>query len=72
MERTSLNLVEVRNKVKSKEELYRLLTVEGCLYLSPEGQANMEFISDAFFNEKKVSKQIILSDNMIYHGFTFG
>ena len=51
--KSSLNLVEVGNKAKSKWELYRLLTVEGCLYFPPEDETNMEFISDIFFNEKK-------------------
>ena len=31
----SVNLLEVGNKARSKAEHYRLLTAEGCLYLSP-------------------------------------
>ena len=71
MERTSINLEEVGNKAKSKWELYRLLTVEGGLYLPPEDQTNMEFISDIFFNEKKVSKDLVFSDNLICQGLAF-
>ena len=71
MESASLNLVEVGNKAKSKWELYRLLTVEGGLYLPPEDQTNMEFISDIFFNEKKVRKEKSFNDNFIYSGLTF-
>ena len=60
MESASLNLVEVGNKAKSKWELYRLLTVEGGLYLPPEDQTNMEFISDIFFQWKEGKKRKIL------------
>ena len=49
MERASLNLEEVGSKANCKWELYRLLTVEGCLYFPPQDQTNMEFISDIFF-----------------------
>ena len=31
----SVNLLEIGNKAQFKGELYRLLTPEGCLYLSP-------------------------------------
>ena len=59
MERTSINLGEVGNKARSKWELYLLLTVEGGLYLPSENQTKMEFISDIFFNEKKVNKDLV-------------
>ena len=71
MERTSLNLIEVGNKAKSKWELYRLLTVEGGLYLPPEDQTNMDFVSDIFFNEKKVRNSIIILANLAYQVISF-
>ena len=71
MDTISLNLMEVGNKAKSKWELYRLLTVEGGLYFPPEDQTNMEFISDIFFNEKKVSQYAVLFGNLLFQGFSF-
>ena len=56
---------------KSKKELHNLLTVKDGLYLQPEDQANMEFISDIFFNENKESIQPIISYNMINQSFAF-
>ena len=54
MKSTSLNLVEVGNKAKNKWELYCLLLVKGGLYLPLNNQTSMEFISDVFFDEKKI------------------
>ena len=71
MERASLNLAEVGNKGKSKWELYRLLTVEGGLYLPPEEQTNMEFISDVFFDEKKVRNMHLIDFDLTNKGSSF-
>ena len=54
MERTKVNLLEVGTKIQSKKGLYRLLTVEKGMYLPPQEQTNMEFISDIAFGEKSV------------------
>ena len=68
MDSTNVNLMEVGTRAQSKAELYRLLTVEGNMYLPPQEQATMEFISDIAFQEKKVSCLSIL----LVHIFTLG
>ena len=54
MESKTVDLSFIGTKAKSKAELYRLLTVEGMLYLPPQEYTTMSFISDICFNEKKV------------------
>ena len=54
METSRIILYEVGIKAKSFKELYRLLTVEGGLYLPPSEYTNMSFISDICFGDKKV------------------
>ena len=49
-----INFLEVGIKAQSKNELYRIPTVEGGMYLPPEKEATMEFISDIAFYRKKV------------------
>ena len=53
MGRTKANLLEVGTKDQSKNELYRLLIVEGGMYLPPQ-EKNMKFISDIAFGKKSV------------------
>ena len=55
MEKELLIFMKVGTKAQSKLDLYRLLTVEGGMYLPPEKDANMDFISDIAFQNKKVS-----------------
>ena len=41
-----INLLEIGNNAKSKYEIYRILTVEGGMYLPPEKECSMTFISE--------------------------
>ena len=59
MERRRVNIAEIGTKAQSKAELYRLLTVEGGMYLPPQDQTNMEFISDIAFSVKRVGNHLI-------------
>ena len=54
MDQVNLNLQEIGLKAKSKAEIYRILTVEGELYLPPQKETNMQFISDIIVGDKKV------------------
>ena len=63
MERTKVKILEVGTKAQSKNELYRLLTVEGGMHLPPQEQTNMKFISDIAFGEKSV--------RLIYRRFSY-
>ena len=54
-----INLLKVGNSAKSKHELYRLLTVEGGMYLPPEKETGMDFISEISIGDKKVSVYLL-------------
>ena len=55
METTTVNLMEVGVKAKSKSEIYLALTINGGLYLMPQKEWGMAFISNICFGKKKVS-----------------
>ena len=55
MEKVSLNLLDVEGKARSKSELYKLLTVEGHLYLPPYKFCNFEFMADIIEGKRKVT-----------------
>ena len=54
MEISNVNLLDIGSKAQSKLELYRLLVVEGRMYLPPENQCSMDFISEICLQERKV------------------
>jgi hypothetical protein len=45
---------DLRNYVKSKEDLYIILTIEGQLHLPPYDECTMEFMRDALSGRKKL------------------
>ena len=55
MEKSHINLAEFGVSAQSKSEIYRALVVEGSLYLTPQKEASMMFISQIAIGEKKVS-----------------
>lgn len=55
MDSEELNLLEVGSKVQTKSDMYRALVVEGGMFLPPEKEASMLFISQLFTKEKKVN-----------------
>ena len=54
MEKVSLNLLDVGGKARSKSELYKLLTVEGHLYLPPYKFCSVDFMADIIEGKRKV------------------
>ena len=54
MEKEVLNLTELGAKARSKNELYRILTAEGNLYLPPLSLCTVDFIADILDQKKKV------------------
>ena len=50
-----LKVNEISIHAKSKKELYRLLQLEGNIYLPPLEQANHKYISDLLSGKKKVT-----------------
>ena len=54
METTKVNLMELGVKAKSKAEIYRALTIKNGIYLMPQKECNMEFISEVCLGRKKV------------------
>ena len=67
MQTSRVNLLEVSSKAQSKPEMYRLLTVEEGLYLPPQDQTNMEFISDIAFQVKKVSLSNVVDSSIKFN-----
>ena len=58
MEPSSLTTIELGAKVRSKNEIYRLL-VTGCgLYLPPMKEANYDFIANVLCGDKLVTSAI--------------
>ncbi len=45
---------DLRNFVKSKQDLYIILTIEGQLHLPPYDDCTMEFLRDALSGRKKL------------------
>ena len=54
MESSIANLNSVGIKAKSKGELYRMLVCEGNMYLMPQKEWGIAFISDIWVGRKKV------------------
>ena len=50
----SINLNQLGTKAKSKNEMYRILTVEAKNYLPPQKEWTIYFIRDVFQGKKKV------------------
>ena len=55
MEKVNLNLIDVGGKARSKSELYKLLTVEGHLYLPPYKFCSVDFMADIIEGKRKVN-----------------
>ena len=54
MENSKINILEIGAKAQSKAEIYRFLVVEGGVYLPPQKETSMLFISQIATNEKRV------------------
>ena len=50
----TINLNQLGSKARSKNEMYRLLTVEAKIYLPPQKECSIYFIRDIFHGKKKV------------------
>ena len=51
----SINLAQLGTKAKSKNEMYRILTVEAKIYLPPQKECSIYIIRDIFLGQKKVT-----------------
>ena len=54
MEKICLNILDVGARAQSKSELYRILVVEGGLYLPPVKETTMLFVSQIAAGDKRV------------------
>ena len=61
------NVNDLGCKVKSKRELMRVLSVEGKVYLSPDKEANMRYLTQIMNGEKKVVFKAL--DTFAYSSF---
>ena len=50
----AINLAQLGTKAKSKNEMYRILTIEAKIYLPPQKECSIYFIRDIFLGKKKV------------------
>ena len=55
MDGSNLNLNYLGIKAQSKNEIYRLLTVEAELYLPPQKETSIYFVRDVFHGHKRVN-----------------
>ena len=55
MEEESLNAKELSVKCQSKKDMYRILQIEGGVYLPPISQSDHKFIAQIVTREKKAS-----------------
>ena len=57
MEPTKINVRQISLEASSKKELYRMLKLEGDVYLPPMPQANHNYFSDAIMGKAKVRRE---------------
>ena len=56
----TINISELGTKAKSKNKMYRILTVEAEIYLPPQKECSIYFIRDIFHGRKKVDIRLLL------------
>ena len=56
----TINVSQLGTKAKSKNEMYRILTVEAKIYLPPQKECSIYFIRDIFHGRKKVDIRLLL------------
>ena len=56
----TINVSQLGTKAKSKNEMYRILTVEAKIYLPPKKECSIYFIRDIFHGRKKVDIRLLL------------
>ena len=54
MEKVTLNLIEVGGKARYKSEFYRLLTMDGNLYLPPYKHCSVDLMADIIEGRRNV------------------
>ena len=62
MKRRTINVHNLGLKARTKNELYRLLTVETYMYLPPQKETSIYFVRDIVHGKKKASS----FTNLIY------
>ena len=55
MEKQSMSLRQISVRARSKKEIYRILQLEGDVYLPPIIQANRKYVADIVSGKKMVS-----------------
>ena len=61
MDYSTVNVNILGNKAKTKNEIYRLLTVEAQLYLPPQKEWSIYFVRDILWNKKKVLFETLIN-----------
>ena len=56
----TINVSQLGTKAKSKNEMYRIITVEAKIYLPPQKECSIYFIRDIFHGRKKVDIRLLL------------
>ena len=49
----TINVIQLGTKAKSKNEMYRILTVEAKVYLPPQKECSIYFIRDIFNGKRR-------------------
>ena len=58
MERRTINVHNLGLKARTKNELYRLLTVETDMYLPPQKETSIYFVRDILCMEKRRHRRL--------------
>lgn len=56
---------ELNGRMKSKLDIYRVLTKEGQLFLPPYTECTMDFMADIIQGKKKVSVQLLYNCSLL-------
>ena len=56
----TINVSQLGTKAKSKNEMYRILTVEAKIYLPPQKECSIYFIRNIFHGRKKEDIRLLL------------
>ena len=68
MEIVTVNLLTISGKARSKSELYKILTIDGHIYLPPYKYCTVDFLSDIIEGSRLVSLLLLMHILTLFSG----